>query len=68
MWVPFGYEFEISDPSHPDSEGGATVTQTFPNFQASDCTAKFQGGTNGTVFTVCDAGSELKGMARIYQV
>ena len=66
MWVPFGPHFIQYDSSGYKSP--YPVVHDFPAFSQKDCEATFQGGDNGTVFTVCDAGSETKGMARIFQV
>ena len=66
FWVPYGPHFTQYDSSGYKSP--YPVVHDFPHFAQSDCEGTYQGGDNGKVFTVCDAGSETKGMARIFQV
>ena len=66
IWMPYGVPTKILAGS-----GGSNNEKTvhdWPNFSQSDCEKDLQGGDNGTIFTVCDAGGETKGMARIFQV
>jgi len=66
MWVPFGAKFTLYDIT--SGKIPKPVKKEYDNFSQQNCQADFQGGDNGTVFTVCDAGSDAKGMARIFQV
>ena len=66
MWMPYNAPLVILD----GVEGIklSKVLYNFTDFSQSDCENNLQKGDNGTVFTICDAGSETKGMARIYEV
>jgi hypothetical protein len=66
MWVPFGAKLTLYDKT--SGEIPKPVKKEYDKFSQQNCQADFQGGDNGTVFTVCDAGSDAKGMARIFQV
>lgn len=75
LWMPFGAPLNIynqwSDVPNPflsNPKITAKPSKKFPNFSMKDCTDNFQKGDNGSVFTVCGAGSKTPGMARIYQV
>jgi hypothetical protein len=66
IWMPYGVPFKILD--GPGGSNNQKAVHDYPNFSQSDCEKDLQGGDNGTVFTVCDAGSDTKGMARVFQV
>jgi len=66
MFVPFGPPFIQYDGSNNVPRG--IVHNFTTGFTQKDCEDTYQGGDNGTVFTICDAGTEHKGMARIFQV
>lgn len=66
MFVPFGPPFVQYGASH--SETPLIIQNFSTGFTQENCEDTYQNGDNGTIFTICDAGTENKGMARIFQV
>jgi len=66
IWMPYGVPTVVLH--GPGAPNNKKPVHNWANFSQADCEKDLQGGDDGKVFTVCDAGSDTKGMARIFQV